>query len=179
MQLAMAQEVLTNIDATGLSYLQRADDLARFGLAEARRSTSSLQPRMFQDSGLNEALRMLVERSNIDGRLECTFVSNLEHDESLPVALQQDLLRIAQEAISNAVRHARSTSICVTLRGDPPNLCLEIADNGSGLDTKKKTDQGFGLLNMRARVEKLKGSLKIQTAPGRGTRVIVTVPFTP
>jgi two-component sensor histidine kinase len=54
---------------------------------------------------------MLVERSNIPGRLHYTFRSNLEDDESLPVLVRQDLLRIAQEAISNALRHAKSTAI--------------------------------------------------------------------
>jgi signal transduction histidine kinase len=56
---------------------------------------------------------MLAERSNIPGRLRCTFRSNLENDASLPVGIRQDLLRIAQEAISNALRHARPTAISV------------------------------------------------------------------
>jgi signal transduction histidine kinase len=72
----------------------------------------------FQDPGLIDALRMLVERSNIPGRLRCTFRSNLVHDDSLSTAVRQDLLRIAQEAISNAMRHASSTTISVSLRSD-------------------------------------------------------------
>jgi signal transduction histidine kinase len=83
MQLGMAQEVLLNKEDDGLSYIERANDLARFGLAEARRSTLSLQPAAFKDPGLIDALRMLVERSNIPGRLRCTFRSNLLQDDSL------------------------------------------------------------------------------------------------
>jgi PAS domain S-box-containing protein len=94
LQLGMAQELLADNDAgsAGLSYLQRADDLARFGLAEARRSTLSLQPAMVQDSGLIEALQMLVDRSSIPGRLRCTLASDFAHDEYLSSAVRQDLL---------------------------------------------------------------------------------------
>jgi PAS domain S-box-containing protein len=177
MQLGMAQEVLLNTDEIGLRYVERANDLARFGLAEARRSTLSLQPMMFQESGLIEALRTLVERSNIPGKLLCTFHSNFVHEESLPVTVRQGLLRIAQEAIGNAMRHARSTTISVTLRSDPPNLVLKVTDNGSGMATESKASDGFGLANMRARAKKLKGSLKIRTASGCGTSIIVSLPI--
>jgi signal transduction histidine kinase len=131
----------------------------------------------FQDSGLIDALRMLVERSNIPGRLRCTFRSNLVQDDSLSTAVRQDLLRIAQEAISNAMRHARATTISVTLQSNSPNLILEVKDNGSGMAGEAQASEGFGLANMRARVKKLRGSLKIQTACGSGTRVIVSVPI--
>ncbi len=177
LQLGMAQEVLTDKDAEILSYVHRADDLARFGLAEARRSTLSLQPAMVRASGLTEALRVLVDRSSIPDRLRCTFRSNLSGDESVPAEVRKDLLRIAQEAISNAVRHARSTSIGVYLRSEPQNLTLEVTDNGSGMASEPETSEGFGLANMRARVRKLKGSFNIQTVPGRGTSIIVNFPF--
>jgi PAS domain S-box-containing protein len=177
MQLEMAREVMTDKDNELLGYLERANDLARFGLAEARRSVLTLQPMIIKDAGLIESLQMLVERSNISGRLRCTFRSNLEDDESLPVVVRQDLLRIAQEAISNALRHAKSTVISVNLRLDPPNLVLKVKDNGRGITTEAETREGFGFANMRARVKKLKGTLDIRTAPGRGTNIVVCVPL--
>ena len=177
MQLEMAREVVTDKDNELLGYLERANDLARFGLAEARRSVLTLQPMIIKDAGLIESLQMLVERSNISGRLRCTFRSNLEDDESLPVVVRQDLLRIAQEAISNALRHAKSTVISVNLRLDPPNLILKVKDNGHGITTEAETREGFGFVNMRARVKKLKGTLEIRTAPGRGTSIVVCVPL--
>jgi signal transduction histidine kinase len=173
----MAREVMTDKDNERLGYLERANDLARFGLAEARRSVLTLQPMIIKDGGLIESLQMLVERSNIPGRLRCTFRSNLEDDEILPVVVRQDLLRIAQEAISNALRHAKSTTISVNLRSDPPNLILKVTDNGCGITTEAETREGFGFANMRARVKKLKGTLDIRTAPGRGTNIVVCVPL--
>jgi signal transduction histidine kinase len=177
MQLELAKELKTDKDDEAFNYLERGNDLARFGLAEARRSVLSLQSMITKDSGLIESLQILAERSNIAGRLRCTFRSNLENDESVPVGVRQDLLRIAQEAISNALRHAKSTAIRVDLRSDPPNLVLKVKDNGIGITTEAETKEGFGFVNMRARVKKLKGTLDIRTVPGRGTNIIVRVPF--
>jgi signal transduction histidine kinase len=177
MQLFAAEEVIKTKRGDGLSYVERANDLARFGLAEARRSALSLQPTIIAESGLIEALQLLVDRSNIAGRLRCTFNSGSVRDENLSIAAQQDLLRIAQEAISNALRHAKPTVIEVGLRSSPPNVILEIRDNGSGIDNARlQTGEGFGFTNMRERVKKLEGRLHIRTVPGRGTSIVVSLP---
>jgi signal transduction histidine kinase len=178
MQLDAAQEVIKTKRSDGLSYVERASDLARFGLAEARRSALSLQPAVIEESGLIEALQMLVERSNIPGKLRCTFHAYRVHAETLPLPVQQDLLRIAQEAISNALRHAKPTVVAVGLRSSPTNLLLEVTDNGSGIaSTQLQTGEGFGFANMRARAKKLNGELEIRTAPGRGTSIVVSLPI--
>jgi signal transduction histidine kinase len=177
LQLSAAEEDIKTKDSDGLNYVERANDIARFGLGEARRSTLSLLPSRIGQSGLIEALQMLVDRSNIPGRLRCTFDSNSVRDESLPQAVQQDLLRIAQEAISNALRHAKPTVIGVSLRSSPPNLVLEVRDNGSGvLSERLKTEEGFGFTNMRERAKKLNGTLDIRTTPGHGTSIVVSLP---
>jgi PAS domain S-box-containing protein len=177
MQLEMAKELKTDEDNEVFNYVERANDLARFGLAEARRSVLSLHSMTAKDSGLIGSLQTLAERSNIAGRLRCTFRSNLREDESVPVEIRQDLLRIAQEAISNALRHAKSTAISLSLRSDQQNLILKVKDNGIGITKKAETKEGFGFVNMRARVKKLKGTLDIRTVPGRGTSISVSVPF--
>lgn len=178
MQLFAAQEVIQTMDNNSLDYIERANDLARFGLAEARRSALSLRSDIIEESGLIEALQMLVERSNIPGRLRCNFRSNGVRKESLPLHIQQDFLRIAQEAISNALRHAKPTVISVNLRLDSPNLVLEIRDNGSGIDnTRLENGEGLGLGNMRDRAKSLGAELDIRTAAGRGTSIIVRLPI--
>jgi PAS domain S-box-containing protein len=177
LQLSAAEEDIKTKDSDGLNFVERANDIARFGLAEARRSTLSLLPSRIGQSGLIEALQMLVDRSNIPGRLRCTFDSNSVRDESLPQAVQRELLRIAQEAISNALRHAKPTVLSVRLRSSPPNLVLEVRDNGSGIVSERlKTEEGFGFTSMRERAKKLNATLDIRTAPGRGTSIIVSLP---
>lgn len=178
MMLEMAKEVIPGKDNDVFTYIERANDLAKFGLAEARSSVLSLQPLLIKDANLVESLQMLVKRSNIPGRLCCTFRSNLADDENLPVVVRQDLLRIAQEAVSNALRHAKSTVIRVTLRSDSANLILKVKDDGRGMTTAAEAQDGFGFVNMRTRVKKLRGTLDIRTAPGRGTSIVVCVPVT-
>jgi GAF domain-containing protein len=174
LQLGLAQETFVGKDAGGLSYIQRADDLARFGLAEARRCTLNLRPEVVQDSGLTEALQFLVDRSNIAGRMRCIFRTNFSGQEILPVPFTRDLVQIAQEGISNAVRHARSTTVRVTLRYDPESLCLTITDNKRGGAHACESSE---LLNIRALAKRLRGTFKMRVGARRGTSISVTVPF--
>jgi signal transduction histidine kinase len=178
MQLGAAREVIKAGSSNVLSYLERASDLAQFGLGEARRSAFSLQPTIIEELGLVEALQKMVERSNIPGRLRCNFHSTGVPEENLPPSVQQDLLRIAQEAMSNAVRHAKPTVISVNLRCHPPKLVLEVTDNGSGIaDSQAASREGFGFSNMRTRAENIGAQLEVRSEAGRGTTIVVHVPM--
>ena len=178
MQLGAARKVIRRGDENGLTYVERAIELAQFGLAEARRTAFSLQPTLIEESGLIAALQKLVERSNIPGRLHCDFHSTGVPEESLLLSVQQDLLRIAQEAISNAVRHAKPTVISVNLRCDSTNLLLEVTDNGFGIaNPQAALKEGFGLSNMQTRAEHLGAQLDIRTSTGRGTSIVVRLPI--
>jgi signal transduction histidine kinase len=151
--------------------------LANIGLDEARRSAHNLRLSNVYQPGLSATLQGLVERSAVAGRLRCDFKSENKHENRLPPNVQHELLRIAQEAIHNAVRHANPTSIEVSLRGDAPNLVLQVKDNGSGISSVSLgKSEGFGLSNMRARATQIGATLEIQTAVGHGTIVMVNVP---
>jgi signal transduction histidine kinase len=177
MQLLVAIEEMQMNSKDALSHVERATDLARFGLSEARRSALSLRSDVIEESGLIEALRRLVERANTPGLLRCSFRSSELCDETLAPSVQQDLLRIAQEAISNAIRHARPTVISVSLRRNPSNLVLKISDNGSGIAGGQGSREGFGLGNMRARAKNIGAELDIRGSAGRGTSVVVRLPI--
>jgi signal transduction histidine kinase len=178
MQLGVAKEVIKPGADNGLTYIERASELAQHGLAEARRSAFSLQPTVTEESGLIEALQKMVERSNIPGSVRCNFSSHDVPEESLPPSAQQELLRIAQEAISNAVRHAKPTVIRVDVRWEPPNVVLEVTDNGSGIANPQLASRGgFGLSNMRARAEKLGAQFDVRSAASRGTSIVVLLPI--
>jgi signal transduction histidine kinase len=176
MQLGVAKEELSSKEGDPLSRIQRAVELASQGLAEARRFAHKL--RLSEESGLVMALQALVERTSIPGRLRCNFRSDSIPEKSLPPRVQHELLRIAQEAIHNAARHANPTLIVVDLQWNAPNLVLQVKDNGSGISVPRlEKGEGFGLGNMRKRASEIDGRFEIQTAAGHGTTIIVTVPI--
>jgi signal transduction histidine kinase len=178
MQLFASMEGLSANDDDSRGYIERANELAHFGLSEARRSALSLRSDIIEEVGLVQALQMLVERSNIPGRLRCNFSAKGFTEETLPLSAQQGLLRIAQEAISNALRHARPTIVGVSLKGDGTLATLEIRDNGLGIDsTHLETAEGLGITSMRDRAKQLDAQLDIRTAPGHGTTVTVRLPL--
>ena len=178
MQLGVAKEELSSREGDPLCRIQRAVELANLGLAEARRCAHDLRLSIADESGLATELQGLVERSTVAGRLRCDFRSENIPEKSLLPSVQHELLRIAQEAIHNAVRHANPTSIDVSLKWDAPNLVLQVKDNGSGISrVALDKSEGFGLRNMRARASHIGGKLEIQTAADHGTSVIVTVPI--
>jgi predicted ATPase/signal transduction histidine kinase len=178
LQLGAAKKVIKRRGDNSLSYVERATELAQFGLAEARRSAFSLQPTIIEELGLVQALQKLVERSNIRHKLRCNFHSPGVPEESLPSSVQEDLLRIAQEALSNAVRHAMPTVINVSLCCDSSKLVLEVADNGSGIaNSQAACREGFGFSNMQARAKHLGAQLDVRTSAGRGTSIVVRMPI--
>ncbi|MBV9731267.1 MAG: histidine kinase, partial [Verrucomicrobia bacterium] len=181
MQLSAAGRAMAKKSKDAQRYVERANELARFGLSEARRSALSLRSNIIEESGLIEALRKLAERSNIPGLISCSFKASRVDEKSLSPQVQQDLLRIGQEAISNALRHAQPAEIKVSLRVNPSNLVLKVTDNGSGLAKARLVSggQGFGFANMRARAKNLGATLDIRTKPGQGTSVIVRLANSP
>jgi signal transduction histidine kinase len=178
MQLGVAKEELSAKEGDPFCRIQRALELANLGLAEARRCAHDLRLSVVDKSGLAVALQGLVERTSLAGRLRCDFRSENIPEKNLAPSVQHELLRIAQEAIHNAVRHANPTSIDVSLQWDAPNLVLQVKDNGSGISSVSlDKSEGFGLSNMRARATQIGATLTIQTAVGHGTIVMVNVPI--
>jgi signal transduction histidine kinase len=152
----------------------RIRELARDGLAEARRSVMALRLDQTRRAGLELALRQLAERSTVPGGVSCTFegegiVTGLKPEH------EHELLRIAQEAVSNAVRHARPHVVRITMSDEPTHWTLAVADDGAGMEQSPELSarQGFGLASMRQRAGAIGGEWQIDSRPGRGTRVSV------
>jgi signal transduction histidine kinase len=176
--LSVAEEAMASGKGSQLRRVRFVNRLAELGLAEARRSALSLRSTLIEESGLVEGLRMLVERWNVMDRVRCYFRAGHIPEERLPVRIQHELLRIAQEAISNAVRHGKPTVVTVTLRWQASHLTLRIRDNGSGISqTRPKKNEGSGLRNMRERAAQIGAKLVIQAGPGGGTGIVVAVPI--
>jgi signal transduction histidine kinase len=94
----------------------------------------------------------------------------------LPPEWEENLLRIAQEALTNVLRHAHATQFKVRLHFEARQLLLELRDDGCGFDPELRRD-GFGLVGMRERVEQMAGHFLIQTTVGAGTTITITLPL--
>jgi signal transduction histidine kinase len=96
---------------------------------------------------------------------------------ALPAEASLCLFRVAQEALSNAARHAHASAVTVMLTSRSTGLQLAVRDNGSGFDTARSRDHpSLGLASMRERVRQLQGELDIESKPGCGTTVMAWVP---
>jgi len=154
--------------------LSRIRELARDGLAEARRSVMALRLDQTRRAGLELALRQLAERSTVPGGVTCTFEGG-GVTTGLRPEHEHELLRIAQEAVSNAVRHARPHSVRITMADESAHWTLAVADDGDGMQQSPEMSarQGFGLSSMRQRAGAIGAEWRIESEPGRGTRVSV------
>jgi signal transduction histidine kinase len=147
---------------------------ARENLAESRRLVQTLRPLQLDDVRLPDALRMLTSRLHEEtGITTDTVVTG--HPIALDPTVETELLRVAQEALTNVRRHAAADQVSVTISYLDDAVVLDINDDGAGFDTNKP-HAGFGLAAMRQRVDGLGGTLTIESKPGEGTTVAVTVP---
>ena len=179
--IAQLQVVASTSDpAAAQEHVSRATDLARHSLGEARRSVQNLAPVGLSYDGLAEALRKTVgqwsDRTGV--RAEFTLTGAAQH---LHGEVSATILRITQEALSNVSKHASATRVGVTLSFMDSEVTLDIRDDGKGFDPltlRERTGSGgFGLDGMRARAERLAGSLTVESEPGSGTAVSARLPL--
>ena len=141
---------------------------------EMRALLLEMRPPQLEGLELAEALEVLADAYT--SRLGISVTTSIS-PVILSATTEQALLRIAQEALSNAARHANATLITLSLAQKDQMACLTVTDNGQGmsLDESGKT-HGLGLRLMQERVQELNGSFLLDTASGQGTRIQICVP---
>ncbi len=177
-QLELARQHVEGAAPAALHHLDLARGFVRESLAEARRSVWALRPQLLEQLQLPPALeriaRELTSGTNVDVRIK----SSGEWDE-LPHYLENELLRVGQEALTNAVRHGASKTIQIELQDLTDHLRLRISDDGRGFDTDRtgrSSRKGCGISGMQERVQLLNGHFELQSRPGAGTQVLVEIP---
>lgn len=175
-QLEAAEDALADDPEAAHTHLLRARELARESLAEARRSVWALRPQALERGDLVSALASLAGQLARESSVEIEFSQHgvpprLSHD------MENNLLRLSQEALTNALKHARASSIRAALIFGPQQVELRVEDDGQGFDPSQQPHpHGFGFLSMTERAERMGGQLIIDSQPGQGTRVVVLVP---
>jgi signal transduction histidine kinase len=158
--------------------LELARNMTRRSLFEARRSVWDLRSHLLENSNLVTALTEVAKLPAHSSRVQVA-VQTSGPARKLPPQVENNLLRVAQEALANALKHARATRITVHLDYQPANVSLRVTDDGIGFDTANSslTYSGhFGLLDMSERAEKMGGRYVMISAPGQGTEIRVEVP---
>lgn len=166
--------------ATAHERLDRAADLARHSLGEARRSVQNLAPVGLAHDELPKALHKTVAQWAEHNRTRAEFTLTGEVVD-LHGELSATLLRITQEALTNAAKHASASRVGVTLSYMDSEVTLDIRDDGRGFDPLRRSKHtragGFGLEGMRARAERVAGSLIIESETGYGTAISTRLPL--
>ncbi|WP_442942785.1 protein kinase domain-containing protein [Nostoc sp.] len=151
-------------------------DLARSGLAEARRSVEALhRPYLLESSNLQDALSCLA--AQLDSSIATQIVYEVMGTPyPLSSDLENNLFRIGQEALTNAIKHAKASEIHIELIYEPTQCSLRIKDDGQGFNVENQAMQnGFGLLGMAERAERIRAELKIQSDLEQGTEIAVSI----
>jgi PAS domain S-box-containing protein len=176
LQLEAAEQALGDDPKAVRAHLASAKDLSRDSLQEARRSVSDLRPQALTGVSLEEALRGEVERSRLNGRQASFNVSG--DPRPLPPNIENGLLRVCQESLTNVNRHAGATNAWVDLSYGEQELLLSIRDDGTGFDPEPAVQKGgFGLRGMQERLALLGGRLSVSSQPGEGTTIAARVPI--
>lgn len=175
LEKALPGELQGNIDAL----LDDVRALIEDTNVSIREICADLRPAILDHAGLLPALENYAEtfanRTGIEARVDCSGVpSRLSPD------IESRLFRIAQESLTNCAKHAQASSVVITLSHRDREVSLDIADDGigiAGFDGRDGMPPGLGLLTMRERAEFGGGSFRIDSRPGQGTRIGVTIPL--
>ena len=145
---------------------------------QLRELSHGLRPTILDDLGLVPAIRFLTE--GVSKRFGLVIHVEARLDFRLPPSVETALYRIVQEAFNNITKHAGARNVWIVLDGDVKKIVCSIRDNGVGFDAparlKERGNRGLGLIGIKERLSALGGTLHIESEPGSGTQLRITVP---
>ena len=164
-------------------HVANAMDLARESLTEARRTVHAVGPAALAQARLPEAIGDVTRRWSEVNRVEAVLITTGDA-RPMHTDVEVTLLRTAQEALTNVAKHALANRVSLTLSYMEDLVTLDVLDDGVGFRPHatragSSADGGFGLAGMRQRVQLLAGQLDVESEPGGGTAITVTVPAIP
>jgi len=176
---ALNSQIGSKLNAQTLQSLDVSRTLVKQAIDEARRVISELRPTMVDDLGLEQGLRQYVAEICEEQNWKSEIVADTRGLEIAP-AVQAAIFRIAQEALSNIRKHARTERVRVELSADDQSLRLRVQDWGQGFDANligQDESQHLGLVSMEERAQMINGVCEIESKVGEGTRVEVEIPL--
>lgn len=152
------------------------EEMASVAQSEMRALLLHLRPVHLEGKRLAQGLRDLI--AELQAKVQVEIALEMDEELQLQKGIEDHLFRIVQEALSNALRHSRASRLEIRLFVASDSIRLAVRDNGVGFDPDEVKHASYGLVSIRERVNELGGSLNIVTAPGRGTRLEIRIPFT-
>jgi signal transduction histidine kinase len=160
------------------SELDNMSRVTRGAYGDLRQSLADLRTPVSTNGGVRRTLREYVERFSLQNGIPCQFEGHRGSAIVLPPAAEVQLLRIVQEAQTNVKKHAPDAEVWLSVEANGGQVRVTIRDNGPGFDPESVPKSGrFGLHTMKERVEETGGGLIIESSPGAGTRLEITVPM--
>lgn len=154
--------------------LQELRNMAREAMLDMRMLIFELHPPALEEEGLASALQARLEAVEARSGLQTEF--HIKGEMRLSLLVEEELYRIAQEALTNAVKHARAQKVIVRLFADSDCFCLEVQDDGRGFDpAAAEQSGGLGLRSIEERVQRINGELTIESRAGEGTTLKIEV----
>lgn len=175
------EAILASNPSVAVEQVKELRSFSTHALGELRQIIADLRPSQLDDLGLVAALQWYVQEFEKHNSIHTEFV--VEGDRSrLPSEYETVLFRISQEALTNIARHANASRVAVRLKVYPAQIDLTVEDNGRGFDPAEvlrgdRPHPGWGLLGVQERSLLLGGRYEIDSAPGRGTRIHVSIPL--
>lgn len=181
MGLSSVDELLDKNPALARERLKKLETMSEGAIDDLRQFVSDLRPALLDDLGLVAALRQMAKQVEEHGSVTVEYTISGRR-RRLRSQIETVLYRIAQEALNNSVRHASATHITIDLQMRESNIVLTILDNGRGFEPTSVLKpqaqvRAWGLLGMQERVALVGGKFEIESAPGRGTRLVAEIPL--
>ncbi len=155
-------------------HISEAETLIYEVIQELNFLIQEIYPIALQEKGLAATLREYIfeweNRNDVEVNL------TIRNERPLPLETEQAIYRVIQEALANVSRHSQAKRVDISLVYNTDSLHVSIADDGRGFDMNQKS-KDMGFRSMRERINSIRGSIQIQSAPGQGTRLITQVPI--
>ena len=176
-QMEAAEEALLEEDSEhAIGHVHRARELARESLREARRSVHALRPQALEKAPFADALEAIIKNTAAGTALRTEFRITGKPRELAPL-VEENLLHIGQEALTNSLKHAHATKFQAQLSFNPDAVYLELQDNGDGFNVGNANGGGFGLIGMKERAEQIGATVDVSSKPGAGTSIVAVSPY--
>jgi signal transduction histidine kinase len=189
MRLSFCQKILDREPELLAKELPQALAMAERAIQQMRTTLFELRPLVLETEGLQTALEVFIERQQQELASQQTTTVSLQIEADLPYdklsrqdsKVEAAIFAIVQEAVANAIKHAKSSQIEVHLKETPAGIYVTIADNGIGFDVEQVMNSygqraSLGMINIKERAELIGGDLAIRSTPGQGARIRVYIP---